>query len=252
MQTIPSSRKWRLDLLLLFHVLIALLFTSLFSPAISSIWKVFDIPFFETLNNTLRDRPNWQVFWALANHRLADWVEDVFILGFFTIYILRSPKERRLRCIAELIFTALIILVTILFINRGLFKDLLTIPRESPTRDFPFSIHLSEEISWLSIKDDSSRSFPADHATTAILFASLYWFFAGKRYGLFACLYAAFLCMPRLITGAHWLSDIVVGSGSIVLFILGWTLCTPLHNWVLDLIEKFLRLFQRKEKKSLA
>jgi membrane-associated phospholipid phosphatase len=36
--------------------------------------------------------------------------------------------------------------------------------------------------------------------------------------------------MPRLITGAHWLSDVLVGSGGIVLFFLSIAFCTPLAN----------------------
>jgi membrane-associated phospholipid phosphatase len=90
----------------------------------------------------------------------------------------------------------------------------------------------------MSIKDGSSKSFPGDHGTTALLFAASFTYLAGWRLGLLACFYAAFLCLPRLITGAHWLSDIVVGSGSITLFFMAWAIYTPLFKRVTELFSK--------------
>jgi Kdo2-lipid A phosphotransferase len=91
----------------------------------------------------------------------------------------------------------------------------------------------------MSTKDDSSKSFPGDHGTTALLFAASFSYLAGWRLGLLASLYAAFLCMPRLITGAHWLSDVIVGSGTITILFLSWAFCTPLFVKFTDMCERF-------------
>ena len=117
--------------------------------------------------------------------------------------------------------------------------------RDSPTLVVENCVRLSEKISWMRIKDDSNKCFPADHATTAILFAATYAFYAGRRLGTAACAYAVFLCMPRMIVGAHWLSDVIIGSGSIALVLLSWAFCTPMHVFCIEKIETFFTFFRK-------
>ncbi len=236
-----SPYKWKLKILLLCHLLAALLIGSLLWPVTKVYWEYLDVFFFKLLNGSLRDRPYWQIFWALANHRLADWVEDICIIGFFTAYIRRLPKPLRSTGVWQMLFSALCIAAIIYFVNRILFREHFVVYRESPTLVVDSSVHLSKELPWLKIKDDSSKSFPGDHGTTALLFASTFTYFAGWRLGFLACLYAAFLCLPRLITGAHWLSDVLVGSGSIALLCLGWLLCSPLPDWCVRHFERIYR-----------
>ena len=227
----------------------ALLVASLFSPFTKGIWQTIDIWFFKTLNHTLDGNRPWQVFWALANHKLADWVEDLFFLGFFVVYVRGAPKGLRIKRVVHLVFIVLFIASILYFINGKLFREVLRIPRESPTLVVESSVKLSNEIDWLKIKDDSSKSFPGDHGTTALLFATSFVLLARGRMALLACFYGAFLCLPRLITGAHWLSDIVVGSGSIVLVCFSWAFCTPFACTCTWAIEKcFLSFKIWKEK----
>ncbi len=227
MNTAPNS-AWKWKMLLLYHMIAALLFASLFWPITQVYWETVDVAFFKMLNGSLRDRPLWQLFWALANHKLADWIEDICVLCFFVAYVRQAQRSLRARRVSELLFCVLYIAAIIYFINRLLFRENLSIPRLSPTLVVDDSVHLSEEITWMSIKDDSSKSFPGDHGTTALLFAASFSYLAGWRLGILASLYAAFLCLPRLITGAHWLSDVLVGSGTITIVFLSWAFCTPL------------------------
>jgi membrane-associated phospholipid phosphatase len=236
-----TDSRWKIKQLLFWHLIIALLLTSFFWPVSAIYWKKLDVAFFKWINGSLRDSPGSQLFWALANHRLADWLEDVFILGFFTLYIRSVQKELRLKKIATLIFCALYIAAIIFFVNGKLFRKSLIFPRESPTMVVSDSIRLSEHISWLKVKDDSTKCFPGDHGTTAILFASCYYFLAGWRLGLIAVVYGAFLCLPRMIVGAHWLSDVVVGSGCLTAFFLSWAFCTPFGNYWSQEIEDGLK-----------
>jgi membrane-associated phospholipid phosphatase len=191
------------------------------------------------INSTLENRPTWQLFWAMANHKLADWIEDLVVLGFFIAYVRAAHKSLRLHRVSQLIFCVVYIAAIIYFVNRMIFRENLNIPRLSPTLVVDDSIRLSREIPWMKIKDDSSKSFPGDHGTTALLFASSFAFLAGWRLGILAALYAAFLCMPRLITGAHWLSDVVVGSGTITIVFLSWAFCTPLFARFTSACERF-------------
>src|SRR5579871_4328974 len=244
---------WKIKILLLCHFIGALLLASLFWPVTKGYWETIDIAFFKCINSTLRDHPYWQLFWAYANHKLADWVEDLCILCFFIAYVRQGHRDLRKRKVAELVFIVFYIAAILYFINRVLFRENLDIPRLSPTLVIEDSVHLSDEIPWMKIKDEASKSFPGDHGTTALLFAASFSYLAGWRLGLFASLYGAFLCMPRLITGAHWLSDVVVGSGSITIIFLSWMFCTPLFDKATALIEGFFacvaRLFRRQSLK---
>jgi Kdo2-lipid A phosphotransferase len=208
-------------------------------------WDQLDLFFFHLLNDPLHTHPSLQIFWAFANHKWADWIEDLCILGFFYAYVRNAPKMLRKRKIAELLFCTLYIALIIFFVNRLLFRSHLQFPRESPTLVVDGSLHLSDAINWLHIKDESTKCFPADHATTAILFGASFSYFAGWRFGIPASLYALFLSLPRMAAGAHWLSDALVGSGTIVLFFLSWALCTPLHRLIIDFWEWLFSLFSR-------
>jgi Kdo2-lipid A phosphotransferase len=244
MSTVPhisaNDKKWNFKALFICHIVMAILISTFLWPATRVYWDNLDAAWFKSINGSLNWGRNWQIFWALANHKGADWIEDIVILTFFTIHIKKAVKQLRPRKAAELLFCIFYIALIIYFVNRMLFRKHLQIPRESPTLVFDSSIRLSELIPWLKIKDDSPKCFPGDHATTAILFAVSYLYYAGWRTGIFLALYAAFLCMPRMITGAHWLSDVIIGSGSIVLFFLSWALCTPFHSWFINQFERFI------------
>src|SRR5690242_1513662 len=103
----PLFSPYKLRALLLCHIIVALLLSSLFLPWTQKAWEVVDIAFFKWINHSLIDRPFWQLFWALANHRLADWVEDFCILGFFIAYIRQAPIGLRKKRIAHFLFMLL-------------------------------------------------------------------------------------------------------------------------------------------------
>lgn len=223
------------------HFLIALLVISFLLPWSHELWNQLDIFIFKSLNQTLHMGKGWKTFWALANHRYADWVEDIFILSFYSLSIFKTAKFERLKKSSQFIFCVLYIALTIIVINRLCFRDLLSMRRFSPTLTLDSCVRISEELPWLDIKDETTKSFPGDHATSALFFAVTYAFFSGKRLGTAAICYAIFLCLPRLIAGAHWFSDLAVGTGCIVLFSFAWGFYTPLHQKVSGLIEKGIK-----------
>ena len=246
MVIVPFPKPYRYKQLLLCLGATALLFSSLFFPWTRQLWETIDVAFFKFINHSLRDRPLWQIFWALANHKLADWVEDLFILCFFITYVRQAPRAFRLKRTCQLLFFVLYIGAIIYFVNGMFFREHWTLPRLSPTLVVEDSVRLSQEIPWMSIKDGSSKSFPGDHGTTALLFAASFTCLAGWRLGAIACLYAAFLCMPRLITGAHWLSDILVGSGSITLLFMACAIYTPLLDRISEKFARGIRWIGRR------
>jgi len=242
------NSTWAFKRLVFWHIFASLLLLSLFSPY--GLWNQIDIGVFRFLNAPLANHPNARLFWAAANHRLADWLEDLCLLGLCIAAVFKAPKDKRRKRSAQLIFCALLTAMTILLINRVLCRDLLRLRRQSPTLILDAPVFLSDYISSFSVKVESSKSFPGDHATTALLFASAYAYFVRGRLGLCALLYAGLLCLPRLVVGAHWFSDVIVGSGTIAILSLAWALTTPLAAKSIRRIDHVLSLFARKKELS--
>ncbi len=231
-------QKINFKLLIALHAVVAFLLLSWLYPPTHLLWHRLDMGLFRVLNPMFLSSSFGKTFWAIANHRYMDWFHDVVMLSFFIVYIIKAPKLLRSRRIAKLIFAVCLIASTITYVNRKLFPRYLNIKRSSPSLIDPTAIRLSKEVSWLHVKDYSKSSFPADHATTAILFCSLIFFMMGRKAGLIAVPYTIFFCLPRLINGAHYLTDVLMGSLCISLLVTAWVFGTPIGEWCIGLLSK--------------
>lgn len=252
--TTSSSNKnlWNWKALLLCHIVIAfLLGTFLYAPT-RVYWDIIDRGFFTLIHSTLQWGKSWQLFWVFANHRNADWLEDVCFLLFFIAYVRSLNGFSKKEKISHMLFCVLFAAIVIGLINHLLFRELISVYRDSPSLVVEGSVRLSKVFNWLSIKDAATKCFPSDHATTALLFGALYSRFANKKLRTLAILYTAFLCMPRMILGAHWLSDILVGSASITILFVGWALFSPLHHHFIKACEKMVDFCYFWRKKQAA
>jgi Kdo2-lipid A phosphotransferase len=242
------STCWNVKKLLLWHALAACVLASFFLPWGKSLWDLIDIKTFSTLNQTLEVNRFAQFFWGFFNHENADWLEDVIIFLFFFTLFKRAPVELKSRKIAEFLFCLLYTGLILFLVNHLFFAKILHLHRESPSVVLNDVIHLSEKLPWMKLKSGSTRCFPGDHATTALFFAICYAFYAPRRLAIFASLYTLLLSLPRVVMGAHWMTDIIVGSGSIAMVSLSWAFCTPFHLHATNLIEAMLKKTRRVER----
>lgn len=217
--------------------LIAFLWITFLSPLTQPLWNSLDLAVFKALNSTLKDNKFLQYFWATLNHKKMDLVEDVVFLLFFAWGIVSTPKGQRWRKTAEFIFCILIAASVIFFINRNFLRHNHFIPRESPSLVVSPCVRISEEIPWTDVKDETVSSFPGDHATTLLLFGLLFSSFVPRRLAIPAWIYVALRTLPRLVVGAHWFSDIAVGSVTVALFFTALFLYTPLRGSLIDLLD---------------
>ena len=169
-----------------------------------------------------------------------DWIHDVFMLLFFFFFIKTSHSSLKRQKIASLIFSALFIALVISLVNGILFPEFIKISRNSPTVVDKEAFRLSTIVEWIKVKDHSSKSFPGDHATTATLFACLIFHLFGWKFGLFAVGYAIFFCLPRLVVGAHWFTDILIGSTLIATITSSLAFGTPFASKCIQFIEKII------------
>lgn len=203
-----------------------------------SFWQSIDEWVFLSLNSSSIDHPIQQLFWALANTKITDFLTAVFLIGSFILYAFEAEDEDRIKRLSELLYTGLWIVCTIavckLFISP--FLEAAGAARESPSALFDNCHLLSAAVPWMKIKDMAFNCFPADHAVVVFQWCSFFSFFAGLRRGVFITVIAIIFLIPRLISGAHWISDIAVGSISVVFISVAWGLCSPLLGYGLRLL----------------
>jgi membrane-associated phospholipid phosphatase len=100
----------------------------------------------------------------------------------------------------------------ILIINRHLFRYVVDIEAISPTLKFKDYFHINHIIPSFKTKIYSHSSFPGDHATTAFLFYFLTKPLFQENHQKLRRALLIIALLPRLVVGAHNISDVVVGS----------------------------------------
>ena len=116
---------------------------------------------------------------------------------------------------------------------------LLPVQRASPTHFFE-NINRVGELTGINTKDSSRDSFPGDHGMMLIIFAVfMLRYFTVRSFIIALGIFVIFI-LPRIMIGAHWFSDIAVGSLSVVLVGLSWWLLTPASDALLNLLDKHL------------
>ena len=73
-----------------------------------------------------------------------------------------------------------------------------------------------------------------------LIFASVMLRYFGKKAFAIGILIFVIFAFPRVMIGAHWFTDIAVGSLSAVLIGLPWCLMTPLSDKIVALFDRYL------------
>ena len=218
-------------------------------PPIRHYWNLLDNHAFYALSSWVRERAFWQNVWAFMGTRTMDGIHDSLMLLFLIYYVKKGAQTVRKQRVAELIFTAFLIFLTLYAINQMLCSKCLQLRRDSPTLACEYAFRLSHVIKWTVVKDQSRTSFPGDHATTTFLFASIVYHLMGWRAGILTTFYAIIASLPRLVAGAHWLTDVLLGSSMIALSISSLAFATPIAHYCTNGIQRGIFWTGRKREK---
>jgi membrane-associated phospholipid phosphatase len=231
--------RWHPGMLAAINLFSLLLFCSwLFEPT-RSLWLALDEAAFWAMNNSLSWGSSWQKTWALANNRAFDLVAGTGMLLLFAHRALITDRKRLPRYIAIGIFMFLTLLV-MLQIGKNI-----PIERMSATGVFPEALRLSELVPDIVTKDYSSDSFPGDHGLVLFLVTGFALFYLPRTHGVIAVIFMVLFAMPRLMSGAHWLTDEIVGAVALGSITLGWLFATPFHHRITGYLEgKILRIWK--------
>lgn len=193
-------------------------------------WDLLDHWVFAALNASLAEGTGWHLFWAMANHRGA----DVLVMALFGLlmlwFVVRGQRSTLAHRFMMTTFTVGLTALS-LYLAEQVFGAL---HRVSPSLTVEGAFRLSESVTDFSFKDASYSTFPGDHGIGLITLVTCLWFYAGSRLGVIGVALALPFVLPRLVVGAHWATDILVGSVSFAVVVLSITLATPLQALVVD------------------
>ncbi len=222
------DKGWRVAWLASIQTAAFLLLGSWFYPTTRMLWDRLDATAFFLLNSSLESGHAWQIFWALANNRAFDLVLGAMMLGIYAHYHFsgdsRGARDRLAKGSVLLLYT---VVAAIVFKHLVFHMD-----RTSPSLVLEPVMRLSELAPWAHPKDTSSTSFPGDHSAVLFMVMTFTWRYAGWRYGTVAVVLALFGSLPRLVGGAHWLTDDLVGAGFIAMVSMSVVLATPLRSYL--------------------
>lgn len=231
-----NDQYWNLRGLVISYAIATLLVLSYLWPTTRLLWDGLDRHIAFSLNSLVQASHSKQLFWAFANLRVFDYIAAFILLGVLGFYIVRGRNAARDVRVARVIVICILLVLLVAITREFLFKD---IARDSPSLVLqPFTM-LSEHTPF-DVKDHSTRSFPGDHATVVATFTFLAWCLAGWRYGLVSLVFATCLVLPRLVAGAHWFSDVLIGGIVTALVTVPLVVFTPVQRLaVLALLRVF-------------
>ena len=214
------------------------LFLSYYFTREGGLWLNIDSGVFWFFNDMLIPGTSFLTLAAVANMRFFDVVAFSAMAALYLYYFVRTDNAGK----RKMISVGVLMLLTAVTIKQcGRF---IPISHPSPTLFFDGAVRL-KELTNMGAKDAARNSFPGDHGMMLMIFAAFMGRYHGWRALLMASLLVIVFSMPRIISGAHWFSDIYVGSLSIVSVFVSWFLLTPASDWVADKLTPLLpsRLF---------
>ena len=232
--------QWRIRPLLICHIAALLLLASwLWAPS-RALWDQFDLQLFALLNDPVHSAGLWAQTWAIGSMRPVDLGVGLLMLAV----MLKADLVFSGAQVRKALYAFLVTLIAMLLFRVG-FADLVKLmdwQRPSPSLVVEGAARLTElfptwEERW-DMKDSASRSFPGDHASVLLIWAMFMSFFARNWRLLLVWSMAVIFMLPRLVAGAHWGSDALVGGLFLALLGLAWACFTPFAYKASEWLEK--------------
>lgn len=232
----------RLPYFLLLNAAGFALFLSWYLPANHGFWFPLDSGIFHFFNELLAKSQAFLWLVAITNNRAFDGF-SLLAMGCLMLSFWRKEDAAGRR---RIIAIGLVMLLIAVVVNQ-LAQGLMPVKRSSPSLYFP-NINRVSELLHISTKDASKDSFPGDHGMMLLIFSAFMLRYFGKKAFGVALIIVVVFVFPRVMIGAHWLTDIVVGSLSAVLIGLPWCLMTPLSDRLIALFDRYLPRKYNKDK----
>lgn len=192
---------------------------SWFLPPFSWGWNLIDQTLFSTFNSLILQSPSFQSFWIVASGRITDQASEIFMFFGGVLYVY-SGKEEEIPIRWKRVGFLVLCVFSSFLIGKFLIAPLVKffhVKRASPTLMNPEAFRLSTQALVTGVKDYSKQSFPGDHAIVLMTWALVLAHYWGRQGYLLIGAVTFFFSLPRLFAGAHWPTDILIGSLTISL-----------------------------------
>ena len=216
--------KNRIPLILLLNAAGFALFFSWYLPANHGFWLPLDSAIFHFFNQGVGKSQAYAWLLAIINNRAFDACSLLAMGALMLSFWLKEQSAGRRR----IVIIGLVMLLFAVVINQ-LAQHLMPVKRASPSLTFSEIVKVSDVVAFPT-KDASKDSFPGDHGMMLLIFATFMWRYFGRRAFAIALTIFVVFAFPRVMIGAHWFTDIAVGSLTAVLIGIPWVLMTPLSD----------------------
>jgi len=204
-------------------------------PPIREYWDAIDRTVFFFLNGSIATPSAWSAMWALLNSRIMDLAPLILLLPFLLIPDLLIKRDQRIYTWFHLFIVLLVLLIIRTICEDGV--EVLEWRGRSPSLTLQPVHFLSQMYPALHPKDMSKGSFPGDHAGVLMAVAC---FLLLHRMNLIVLTLTVIFIMPRMVSGAHWFSDVAVGGVFIASLTIAFGFFTaPPRKWADKLTRRF-------------
>ncbi len=193
-----------------------------------SLWKWLDDFIFHNFNGSLGTETNaWNFMWAIANYRAFDLISSLSLFILLWLYARDADDaDESVNRIAIIIGSIAYVVISSQLIKYFLYD----IDRHSATIVYrKSSTLLSDLYPSINPKDMSKNSFPGDHAIILVGYSVAMFKYAKKRYSYSTVALTIIFILPRLVSGAHWTTDILVGACSTIMVSMAIYFYTPVY-----------------------
>lgn len=223
--------------ILLFNVFGILLLVSYYYSYRNGFWFNIDSVIFHFFNQFLDGSHQCFLnFIAITNHRAFDVVSFIAMASLYYFYFRKKDNKNKRKMIA---LGIMMLIMAILIKQWGRF---IPITHASPTLYFSQfeSVNRVSLLTHFGTKDAATDSFPGDHGMMLMIFAAFMWRYFGLKAFTLSVLIVLFFSAPRIIIGAHWFTDVYIGSLAICSIVLSWFLLTPASDIVIGYIIRLI------------
>lgn len=240
-------QTWNLKALFLGHLFAFAWFGFFVTETGFAFWRSIDQNLFFILNGTLSEDNGWTRFWAWANVRIMDLIPLMIMLVSLTFPGFGIKRDR----LQQAIIGFILLLVLMFFVREGVanFTKAAELSGKSPTLLLEPAYRFSQIVPDIPAKDSATSTFPGDHATVVLTWAGFMMLNARSWLSLSALFLAVLFMLPRVVGGAHWASDNLVGGAFSAMITLSWAFCTPIMHIATSkthkLLQPLIRLFAK-------
>jgi membrane-associated phospholipid phosphatase len=212
----------------------------------ASWWRELDWAVYHAAQGLLQAFPTLAKLFAILNlHPAGNLVMDAAFAAVGLPWLWQAQCRAELvRKLALLSYYVVAWRITMSLINRWLFTTILQWQSLSPSLIEAPAVNLRELLPGQNVKVFATGTFPSDHAMQLLFLALVMWRFGGTLRGPIVGI-SLFFCVPRLMSGAHWLSDVAIGGLGIAAVAFGCWFAAPFADRGVRLFSWFWRTLLR-------